>query len=791
MRNGRTDRVKAMASAQQMDHALRRVIRVRGVVQGVGFRPFVHHLATSVGLTGTVCNDPDGVLIDAAGPVELLDEFQRRLTSDAPALAEVHSLEVEQRPFLDTSLGTAHGFHIIASLHRDAGSITSLPPDVAVCDLCLAEMRDPGDRRHRYPFVTCTACGPRFTITTTLPYDRPNTTMAGFPLCLACRTEYEDPADRRYHAQPLACPACGPHLALVDANGTVVHQRDAALVAAQRLIAEGAVVAIKSLGGYQVVCDATNAEAVAALRARKRRGAKPFAVMVAEPATAAQAAAMSPLEHGALMSPQRPIVLLRRHRAGSTIGSAAWAEHVAPGAADIGVMLPSAPLHHLLLDGLSTAVIVCTSGNVADEPIANDDDDALDRLAGLADAWLMHNRPIHTPCDDSVVRTIGSVIVPLRRARGFTPLPVQFGGAAPNGVAPVLAMGGDLKGAVCVAVGGSAWMSQHLGDHGQLATYRAARHAAQQMLQLVRVTPAVVAVDSHPGYLSARLGRELAAEWGVEVVAVQHHHAHVAALLAEYGHPGPVIGFAFDGTGYGPNSTIWGGEVLVGSASGVVRAAHLRTVLLAGGDAAVEHPRRSALAHLWAAGLAWDERLPAVADTPADEQRLLRQQFSGGSFSVPTSSMGRLFDAVASLTGIRHSVDYEAQAAIELEAAADPDANGSYTFGRTDPEGAFDAAPVVSAVRTDVLAGEPTGAIAMRFHRAVIALVLSEARRLREVYGLHTVGLTGGVFQNTLLVEGCVEAIRGADFDVLWHQLVPTNDGGLALGQALVAARRA
>lgn len=783
-----------MGSAPQTTLATRRLIRVRGVVQGVGFRPFVHHLANSLGLDGTVCNDPDGVLIDAAGTAEVLDEFQRRLTADAPVLAQVHSLEVGQQPshapVHDPARDPVHGFHIIASIHCDAASITSLPPDVAVCDLCLAEMRDAGDRRYRYPFVTCTACGPRFTITTSLPYDRPNTTMAGFPLCPACRTEYEDPADRRYHAQPLACPVCGPHLALVDAGGTVVHRRDAALVAAQRLIAEGAVVAIKSLGGYHLVCDATNADAVTSLRTRKRRGAKPFAVMVARPATAAEAAAVSPLEHAALTSLQRPIVLLRRHPAGSSVASVAWAEHVAPGAADVGVMLPSAPLHHLLLDGLSTAVIVCTSGNVADEPIANDDVDALARLAGLADAWLMHDRPIHTPCDDSVVRAVGSAIVPLRRARGFTPLPVQFGRAAPNGVAPVLAMGGDLKGAVCVADGNSAWLSQHLGDHGQLATYRAARHAAQQMLHLVRVTPAIIAVDSHPGYLSARLGRELAAEWGVEVVAVQHHHAHVAALLAEHGHPGPVIGFAFDGTGYGPDATIWGGEVLVGSAAGVVRAAHLRPVLLAGGDAAVEHPRRSALAHLWAAGLEWDERLPAVRDTPDDEQRLLRRQFTGGSFSVPTSSMGRLFDAVASLTGIRHSVDYEAQAAIELEAAADANADGSYAFGRTDPEAAFDAAPVISAVCAEVLAGEPTGAIAMRFHRAVIALVVSEAGRLRKAYGLHAVGLTGGVFQNTLLVEGCVDALRGADFEVLQHRLVPTNDGGLALGQALVAARR-
>ena len=765
----------------------RRLVRVRGVVQGVGFRPFVHHLATSLHLDGTVCNDPDGVLIDATGAAETLDEFQRRLTTEAPALAQVFSVEVEETRTEPQPPADATGFRIIESVQRNAGSVTMLPPDVAVCEQCLAEMRDPGDRRYRYPFVTCTACGPRFTITTALPYDRPNTTMAGFPLCEACRVEYEDPADRRYHAQPLACPACGPHLVLVDASGAVLHRRDSALLAAQRLIADGAIVAVKSLGGYHLVCDATNAAAVGELRARKRRGNKPFAVMVSNPSTAARVARVSPPELDALTSPQRPIVLLRRH---TTDGSIAWVDHVAPGAADVGVMLPSAPLHHLLLDGLATAVIVCTSGNIADEPIVIDDEDAIERLAALADAWLVHDRPIHVPCDDSVVRAVGGAVVPVRRARGFTPLPVQLGAAAPKGVASVLAMGGDLKGAVCVAVDGNAWLSQHLGDHGQLATYSAARNAAQQMLRLLRATPSIVAVDTHPGYLSARLGRELAAEWGIEVVAVQHHHAHVAALLAEHRHPGPIIAFAFDGTGYGPDATIWGGEVMVGSATEVRRVAHLRTVLLPGGDAAVEHPRRSALAHLWAAGAAWDERLPPVAATPAHEQRLLRQQFAGGSFTVPTSSMGRLFDAVASLTGVRHSVDYEAQAAIELEAVADLAASGSYTFGRADAAGAIDAAPVITAVCADVLAGESAGAISMRFHRAVITLVVSEAQRLRGAHGLHTVGLTGGVFQNTLLVEGCIEALHAADFEVLRHRLVPTNDGGLALGQALVAARR-
>ena len=764
----------------------RRLIRVRGVVQGVGFRPFVHRLATAGGIAGTVCNDRGGVLIDAFGSAEMLEEFQRGLTTHAPAPAQVHSVEVELRDDLEV----LEGFRIVDSIPGDAPALALLPSDTAVCEQCLAEMHNPADRRFRYPFVTCTACGPRFTITTALPYDRPNTTMAGFEMCDACRSEYEDPRDRRYHAQPLACPRCGPHLALLDAGGSVVQRRDSALSAAQRRITDGAILAIKSLGGYHLVCDARNAEAVSLLRSRKRRGSKPFAVMVTEAEVLGEVASISPAELAALTSPQRPIVLLRRLPADQRAGSTEWVDNVAPGSADVGAMLPSAPLHHLLMDGLATNVIVCTSGNLADEPIAVEDDEAVARLASLADGWLVHDRPIHTPCDDSVVRSIGGAVVPLRRARGFTPLPVQLGEATDSGRGPVLAMGGDLKGAVCVTAGTTAWLSQHLGDHGQLATYTAARQAAQQMLQLLGVTPELVAIDAHPGYLSARLGRELAAELGIEVISVQHHHAHLAALLGEHQVRGPAIGFVFDGTGYGTDATIWGGEVLVGNAASVERVGHLQTVLLPGGDAAVEYPRRSALAHLYAAGLPWDERIPAVSSTPVPERQVLRQQFITGALTVPTSSMGRLFDAVASLVGLCHSADYEAEAAILLGAAATPETSGAYSFGCSSPEGAFDAGPVIAAVCADVIAGEPAGAVSMRFHRAVSAVVLREARRVRDSHGLNTVGITGGVFQNTLLVEACSEALSEADFEVLWHQLVPTNDGGLALGQALVAAGR-
>ncbi|MDO8392080.1 MAG: carbamoyltransferase HypF [Actinomycetota bacterium] len=755
-------------------------LRVTGVVQGVGFRPFVHRLATSLDLHGTVRNDAAGVLIDVFGPAEVLDEFVRRVAIDAPPLASVTGVAVVPD---DSALAVADGFRIIASddAATAAAAITALPPDVAVCDECLAEMRDPADRRYRYPFVTCTQCGPRFTITRHLPYDRPTTTMAGFVLCPACQAEYDDPTDRRYHAQPLACPTCGPHLTLHTADG-VVAERDDALRGAQRLIDDGRIVAVKGIGGYHLVCDATNATAVATLRARKGRGAKPFAVLVADRAPLAEVAAVSATEQSALVSPQRPIVLLRR-----TPGAAGWPELVAPGAADVGVMLPSSPVQHLLLDGLGTQVVVCTSGNVADEPIVTDDGDALRRLREIADAWLTNDRPIHSACDDSIVRARGPMMVPLRRARGFTPLPVPL---ASDGRA-VLAMGGDLKGSLCLAVGRQAFMSQHLGDHGQLATYRAARQAARQLVDLLCTTPAAVAIDAHPGYLSARLGRELAGEWGVPVVEVQHHHAHVVSVMAEHGVHGPVIGVAFDGTGYGPDGTIWGGEIMLATAASVTRVAHLKAIPLPGGDAAIEHPARTALAHLWAAGVEWDPHLAAVAAVAPADRQVLRTQLERGVHTVATSSMGRLFDAVAALAGVRQRVDYEAQAAIELEAVLDPLATGAYTFPLADAAGAVDCAPVIRAVAADALAGTPAGTISARFHSALVSHVVHQVRTSACDTSAGTGGtvvvLSGGVFQNAWLADACEAVLVREGCTVLTHRLVPTNDGGLALGQAVIA----
>lgn len=795
------------------------------MVQGVGYRPFVHRLALELGIDGTVLNDGAGVLIEAHADEHVLGEFARRLRDDAPPLASVRAVSiVDRRPA--SAPPAERGFRIIESIAvggsdvRGEASVTALPPDVAVCADCLREMRDPHDRRHNYPFVTCTQCGPRFTITRRMPYDRPNTTMTAFALCADCQREYDDPADRRHHAQPLACPVCGPHLLLTDAAGAVLATRDGALRAAQELLAAGAIVAAKALGGYHLMCDATNPTTVAELRRRKRRGDKPLAVLVAGIDDAVSAGvALSAAELDVLASPQRPIVLVRvgatSTDTNSHPASREWMQLCAPGAADIGVMLPCTPVQHLLFDDPATPrLLVCTSGNVADEPIAIDDSEARDRLAAIADAFLANDRPIHTACDDSVVRVHAGRVSFVRRARGYVPLPV----ALPAGGPPVLAMGGDLKGALCLAGGDLAFMSQHLGDHGQLATYEAARRAAHDLCELVGVLPQVVAVDAHPGYLSARLGRELAAAWGLPVHEVHHHHAHAMSIAAEHGVGDErgvgdeLLVFAFDGTGYGPDGTIWGGEVLAATAGGFRRVAHLRPVALPGGDAAIEHPARSALAHLRAAGIEWHDSLAPVAATAATDREALWAMLEQGRNTVATSSVGRLFDAVAALCGVRQQVDYEAQAAIELEAIADLAPDGAYAFALPSADGSIDASPVIAAVVADLAAGTPPSAISTRFHRALVSCVSHVASWYIHDTDAETrargggragrgggaagadvgergvaVGLSGGVFQNLLLADLCTQALTREGFTVLQHRQVPTNDGGLALGQAVIA----
>ncbi|MFF4658765.1 carbamoyltransferase HypF [Streptomyces sp. NPDC001381] len=780
------------AAAVAGDPPLRRRVVVRGVVQGVGFRPYLYGLATELALVGHVTNTPEGVVAEVEGSASAVARFCARIAAQAPPLARVESVHHQELP---PTGGEA--FTILAS--RTGGPARTLvSPDSATCADCLAELADPADRRHRHPFVNCTHCGPRFTIVTGVPYDRAHTTMAGFAMCPDCAREYGDPGDRRFHAQPVACPACGPRLRLILPGSDTPAGADP-VAGARALLAGGAILAVKGLGGYHLACDATNGTAVALLRHRKARGDKPFAVMARGPADVEHLVRLGPEERRLLEGGIRPVVLLRRRPDPSyPAGAPRPAEAVAPGSPDLGVMLPYTPLHHLLLglpgDPDGPRLLVMTSGNVCGEPIVTDDTEALERLAHLADAWLTHDRPIRVPCDDSVVRVCDGEPLLIRRSRGYAPLPVPL----PLPVRPALAVGGDLKNAFCLGQGRRAWLSAHIGDMDDLGTQRAFAHAAAHLGSLTGVRPETLVADRHPGYRSARWADRNAA--GRPVARVQHHHAHVAAVMAEHGLDGtrPVIGVAFDGTGHGDDGAMWGGEFLLADYDGFTRFGHLAYVPLPGGDAAVRRPYRMALSHLRAAGIDWSADLPCTAACPPEELPVLRRQLETGLHCVRTSGMGRLFDAVSSLAGVCHRAGYEAQAAVELEGAALRAPAGdtaAYAFALHAPKerdgGAVraDPAPVLAAVVRDLRAGHAPALVAARFHRGVTGLVHRMCAAARERHGLDTVALTGGVFANTLLSSACATALREDGFTVLRHRLVPPNDGGLALGQLIVAAR--
>ena len=748
---------------------------VRGVVQGVGFRPFVYTTAAALGLSGTVRNDSTGAIVEVEGEPTQVDEFLTSLRDRPPPLAVIESIDTQSIPVVG---GT--GF-VIADTTRTDGCRTLASPDVAMCAECAAEQRDCANRRYRHAFVNCTNCGPRFTIIASLPYDRAATTMASFAMCDDCAREYADPGDRRFHAQAVCCPNCGPTLRYRDGNGCVT-EGDDALLRARRLLRNGGILAVKGIGGYHLACDAADESAVAELRRRKRRGDKPFAVMVPDLPTAQGIVEADESSARILCGPQRPIVLMPRRSDAPVAGS------VAPHNPDLGVMVAYSPLHTLLFglpgDEPGPPVLVMTSGNLAGEPICFTDDDAIDRLAHLADGWLMHNRAILVPCDDSVVRVVGGVELPIRRSRGYAPLPI----ALPVAVPPTLAVGADLKNTMAVADGKYAWLSQHIGDMDDLATLTAFDAAHRHLQELTAVDPEVLVADAHPRYRSTAWAERNAESRPVRTV--QHHHAHIAAVMAEHGLDGSqkVLGFAFDGTGYGPDEAVWGGEVMLADYKGYQRLAHLKYVPLAGGDISVLRPYRMALAHLWAAGLAWDADLPPVAACPTGELRALERQLQTGLGCAPTSSMGRLFDTVSALVGVRQVVAYEAQAAIELEGLSrgcDP-AGASYAFGVNSEKlpTIVDPAPVLTAVIGDLRAGVPTGVIGARFHRAVADLVVRIADEQRE--GTQTVALSGGVFQNALLIELVVQGLRDKGFGVISHRRVPPNDGGIALGQLLV-----
>jgi hydrogenase maturation protein HypF len=748
-----------------------RRILVRGTVQGVGFRPWVYRLAVEAGLTGRVRNDARGVTIEAFGAPSALEAFERRLRRESPPAARIQDVARESVP-----PETLEGFSIVRS--GAAGSRrVSIPPDLATCPECLREVADPADRRHGYPFTNCTHCGPRYTIARDVPYDRPATSMARFPMCRDCRREYDDPLDRRFHAQPVACPACGPRARLVDPAGIEVAGPARAIPAAARALLEGRVVAVKGLGGYHLACDATSAGAVARLRERKQRDEKPFAVMARDLEGARALARLDRAEEELLASVERPIVLVRRRP------GAGLAPGVAPGNPLVGLVLAYTPLHHLLLEAAGRPLVM-TSGNLSEEPMAAGDDEALARLAAIADLFLAHDREVENRCDDSVARVIAGRPTVLRRSRGYVPRPVRLRRPAGR---PVLACGAHLKNTFCLAAGEEAWLGPHVGDLDNLEAVRAFEEQVERLQRFVGIRPEVIAHDLHPDYASTRyaLARPEAAK-----VGVQHHHAHVASAVAEHGLDGPVLGLAWDGTGYGTDGTAWGGELLLVRGGAFERLATLRPLRLAGGDEAIRQVWRIALAALDDAfdGAPPLERLRLFDAVPARDLAVVRQVAARGLRSPLAHGAGRYFDAVGALGLARGRASYEGQVALEWNLAADETEAGSYPFDVTEDGGPAqaDLRPLLRAAVGDLLAGVPPGRVSARFHEAMADVAAALVRRAVAAHGRLPVVLTGGCFQNARLAEGVLRRLEG-ELDVRLHGEVPPGDGGIALGQALVA----
>ncbi len=815
-------------------------LHIQGAVQGVGFRPFVYRLATDLDLRGWVLNDAQGVFLEVEGPTSRLETFLARLETERPPRAQVHTVH-------PTWLEPV-GYPDFQIRHSQAGGDKTVLvlPDIATCDACLAEVLDPGDRRHRYPFTNCTNCGPRFTIVRELPYDRPNTTMRAFPMCPRCRAEYQDPLDRRFHAQPNACPECGPALALYGPGDPLTALEDGgpfpavhgghvlwalghqALVQTAQALRDGHIVAIKGLGGFHLMVDARNAQAVARLRARKPRRDKPFALMVRDLEQAQTLCRVRPSEARALTGPEAPILLLPRRP------DAPVAENVAPGNPYLGVMLPYTPLHHLLLRMLDFP-LVATSGNLSDEPICTDEWEALERLGSIADRFLVHNRPIARHVDDSVAWEVDGQVRLLRRARGHAPLPVRLGHRVPT----ILAVGAHLKNTVALAMGNQVFISQHIGDLDTAEALAAFEQVIADFLRLYEATPVAIAHDMHPDYGSTRWARQAVAgrpgdrtpdlvpqlRPSIPLIPVQHHHAHLAGCLAEHQVEGPALGVTWDGTGYGPDGTIWGGEFLLGDARTFQRVATLHPFRLPGGDAAVKEPRRVALALLWTLlgpEALEQEDLPPVRSLRPTERHILARMLARGIHAPETTSMGRLFDGIAGLLGLHLQVSFEGQAAMALEFVADVAVQDAYPLPvrasspvpaampmgaeagmgspGTSPGVAWQAPeaqasgataildwrPLVQAVLEDVRRGVEPGTVAARFHNALVEAILEVA----QMVGVSRVALTGGCFQNRLLTERAVQRLRAQGFQVLLHRQVPPNDGGISLGQVAVAAAR-
>ncbi len=781
---------------------IRRRIEVSGIVQGVGFRPYVYRLAQERALTGNVRNTSRGATIELQGPREQVEEFLRCLPTGAPPLARITRIEVQELACHgEAGFSGEHGFQIVAS-ERGAANRTLIAADVAVCADCLRELLDPADRRYRYPFINCTNCGPRFTIIHGVPYDRRLTSMAGFQMCPQCQAEYTDPGNRRFHAQPNACWKCGPRLSLWNEAGEVIACADPVAAIIPRLL-QGEIIAIKGLGGFHLAADATGADAVRKLRARKNRFEKPLALMVADLETAQELCELDEAGAAALVSPQRPIVLLPKRQ--SCAIPAAIAAEIAPHRRELGLFLPYTPLHHLLFAGGTLKALVMTSANLSEEPIVTGNHEAIERLSGIADAFLVHNRDIVWRCDDSVVRAVGGRVRQLRRSRGFVPVPVLLHKSVP----PILAVGGELKNTICAAKGREAFLSPHIGDLENAASAQFFDDVIEHLARVLDIEPAAIAYDLHPRYFSTQWALD---HKGVKLIGVQHHHAHIASCMAENRLDGRVIGFALDGTGYGADGNIWGGEVLLAGYEGFTRAAHFDYVPMPGGEQAIRQPWRMAVSylarHYGRAFLTMD--LPFVHSLDRHATELLLQMMERHFNAPATSSCGRLFDAVAALTGIRQKATYEGQAAIELEAALDilhdPGSARAYPLelrrqagrsaveegGATKPPGApwlIDTRPLFAAILADLRKQTPVSSIAARFHCGLVETFVRLAQLLRDESGLDRVCLSGGCFHNAFLLTTLTRRLELSGFRVFSQSAVPSGDGGLSLGQVMVAAR--
>jgi hydrogenase maturation protein HypF len=757
-------------------------IVVRGAVQGVGFRPFVYRLATELQLEGWVINSAQGVFIEGEGSRDALDRFLLRLEKEKPPRAAIQSFESS---FLDPA--NYSGFEIRES-DESGGKTALILPDIATCADCVSEIFDPADRRFRYPFTNCTNCGPRFTIIEALPYDRAHTSMKKFQMCADCDREYHDPRDRRFHAQPIACPRCGPQLQLWDSAGQIITSKEEALRQAVESVRAGKIIALKGLGGFQLIVDAANEKSVLQLRERKHREEKPFAVMVPSVASAQKLCRISDLEERLLLSPEAPIVILKRLEGGTpappnTAGSQefapplrAIADLIAPGNPNLGVMLPYTPLHHLLLHPLDIPVIA-TSGNLSDEPICIDEQEALERLRGIADVFLVHDRAIVRHMDDSIARIMAGREIVLRRARGYAPLPVQLTQPVPS----VLALGAHLKNTVALSIGSNVFVSQHIGDLETEQAHTAFVRSAADLPQLYDARIDAVACDMHPDYLSTKH----AAQFSVPIRAVQHHWAHITSCMAENELTPPLLGVSWDGTGYGGDGTIWGGEFLGADANGFTRVGHLRQFRLPGGEAAVKEPRRSAVGLLYEifGDQLWShDHLLTAFDR--GELSLIRQMLEKGVNAPLTSSAGRLFDAVAGLVGLRLRVSFEGQAAMELEFAAQVKVDDKYSFTLQEKSPhVIDWQPAILEIIDDLRAGETHGMISAKFHNMLAEMIVAVARKI----GQDKVVLSGGCFQNRLLTERTIDRLAAENFRPYWHQRIPPNDGGISLGQVVAA----